>query len=135
MGQPSYCAGFESAELFWWRVYVEACRRGLGSRLVTLVVVLGDGADWIWHYASAFLAVAGVQIVEIVDLYHALEHLGLVAGLVLGQGSCAAAVWRAARKKELIEQGVALILAARGDLKPDTPEAAEEIRKAIGYFQ
>jgi hypothetical protein len=44
MGRPSYCVGFESAELFWYRVYVEACRRGLGTALVTLVVVLGDGA-------------------------------------------------------------------------------------------
>lgn len=135
MGKPSYCAGFESAETFWWRVYVEACRRGLGSKLVTLVVVLGDGADWIWHYAAAFLAVAGVHVIEIVDLYHALEHLGLVAGLVLGEGSHAAKAWLAARKKELLEQGVAPVLVALADLKPDTVVAAEEVRKAIGYFQ
>ena len=64
-----------------------------------------------------------------------LLHLGLVAGVVLGQGSHAAEAWLAARKKELLEQGVASILAALVDLKPDTPEAAEEIRKAIGYFQ
>jgi len=135
LGKPSYCAGFESAETFWWRVYVEACRRGLGSALVTLVVVLGDGADWIWRYAAAFLAVAGVQLIEIVDLYHALDHLGLVAGVVLGQGSGAAEAWRAARKKELLEHGVAPILVALTDLKPNTPVAAEEVRKAIGYFQ
>lgn len=135
LGKPSYCAGFESAETFWWRVYVEACRRGLGSTLVTLVVVLGDGADWIWRYAAAFLAVAGVQVIEIVDLYHALEHLGLVAGVVLGPGSRTAEAWLAVRKKELLEQGPAPILVALADLKPDTPEAAEEVRKAIGYVQ
>jgi hypothetical protein len=135
MGKPSYCAGFESAETFWWRVYVEACRRGLGSKLVTLVVVLGDGADWIWRYAAAFLAVAGVQIIEIVDLYHALEHLGLVAGLIWGQGSRAATDWQVARKTELLEQGVAPVLVALADLTPDTITAAEEVRKALGYFQ
>lgn len=134
MGKPSYCAGFEGAETFWWRVYVEAGRRGLGSTLVTLVVVVGDGADWIWRYAAAFLAVTGVQVIEIVDLDHALEHLGLVAGVVLGQGSRAAEVWLASCKKELLAQGAAPILAALADLKPDTPEAAEEVRKAIGYF-
>ena len=135
LGPPSYCAGFESAETFWWRVYVEACRQGLGSTLVTLVVVLGDGADWIWRSAAAFLAVAGVQIIEIVDLYHAWEHLGAVAGVVLGQGNGTAQAWLGARKKELLAQGVAPILVALVDLKPATPEAAEEVRKAIGYFQ
>lgn len=135
MGKPSYCAGFEGGETFWWRVYVEACRRGLGTSLVTLVVVLGDGADWIWRYAAAFLAVAGVQIIEIVDLYHALEHLGVVGGIVLGHGSSAAAAWLAARKTELLQQGAAPILAALADLKPATPEAAEEVRKTLGYFR
>jgi hypothetical protein len=135
LGNPSYCAGFEGAEPFWWRVYVEACRRGLGTDRVKLIVVLGDGADWIWRYAAAFLAVAGVQIIEIVDLYHALEHLGLVARIVLGQGSRATETWLAARKKELLEQGAAPILAALADLEPDTLEAAEEVRKGIGYFQ
>ena len=135
MGKPSYCAGFESAETFWWRVDVEACRRGLGSTLVTVVVVVGDGADWIWRYAAAFLAVAGVQVIEIVDLYHALEHLGWVAGVVLGQGSRAAETWRSARKMELLEQGAAPILVALADLTPDTPEAAEEVRQALGYFR
>jgi len=135
MGKPSYCAGFESAETFWWRLYVEACRRGLGTKRVRLVVVLGDGADWIWHYAAVFLAVAGVEIVEIVDLYHALEHLGRVAGVVLGSGSLAATKWLTERHQELREQGATPILTALAALKPETPEAAEEVRKAIGYFQ
>ena len=135
LGEPSYCAGFESAETFWWRVYGEACRRGLGSQLVRVVVVLGDGADWIWRYAAAFLAVGGVQIVEIVDFYHALEHLGLVAGLVLGHGNRAAEAWLAERKTELLAHGTAPILVALADLRPDTSDAAEEVRKAISYFQ
>ncbi len=43
-GQASYCAGTEEAEIFWWRVYAEACRRGLGTPAVQTVIVLGDGA-------------------------------------------------------------------------------------------
>lgn len=72
MGTPSDGVGFESAETVWFRVYVEACRRGLGTALVSRVVVLGDGAARIWHYAAAFL---GVKLTAIVDISHAFEHL------------------------------------------------------------
>lgn len=134
MGKPSYCAGFESAEVFWYRVYVEACRRGLGTAMVTLVVVLGDGAEWIWHYASAFLAVSGVKVVEILDIYHAFEHLGVVADAVFGQGSQAAREWVEPLRRRLEAEGAGPILEALGKLKPDRAEASEEVRKAIGYF-
>ena len=91
MGSPSYCVGFESAELFWYRVYVEACRRGLGTALVTLVVVLGDDGRMdlalCQHYAKGFLAVAGVKVIEIVDIHHSFEHLEAVAEAAFGQWS------------------------------------------------
>ena len=93
MGKPSYCAGFESAEAFWYRLYVEACRCGLGSKLVTMIVVLGDGAGWIWHHVPDFLEFDGVEVVEIVDFYHACEHLARVAGAVFGEGSAGAKEW------------------------------------------
>lgn len=134
MGKPSYCVGFESAELFWYRVYVEACRQGLGTALVSLVVVLGDGAGWIWHYAEAFLGIAGVKLIEIVDIYHAFAHLEVVAGAVLGQGSEAAKQWVGPLKQRLEAEGTAPVLIALAALKSENPQAAEEVRKAIGYF-
>lgn len=134
MGRPSYCVGFESAELFWYRVYVEACRRGLGTALVTLVVVLGDGAGWIWHYAKAFLAVAEVTVIEIVDIYHAFEHLEVVAEAVFGQGSEAAKQWVGPLKQRLEAEGAAPILTELVGLKPGAGKASDEVRKAIGYF-
>jgi hypothetical protein len=139
MGSPSYCVGFESAELFWYRVYVEACRRGLGTALVTLVVVLGDGAGWIWHYASAFLAVEvgtwRVKVIEIVDIYHAFEHLEVVANAVFGQGSEAARQWVGPLKRRLEAEGAAPILSGLAALTPpEASGASEELRKALGYF-
>ena len=47
LGGQSYCVGLEQAEGFWYRVYAEACRRGLGGMALVLVAVLGNGADWI----------------------------------------------------------------------------------------
>jgi len=38
-------------------------------------VVLGDGADWIWKRAAQFVGGPGREVVEIVDLDHAYEHL------------------------------------------------------------
>ena len=134
MGRPSYCVGFESADLFWYRVYVEACRRGLGTALVTLVVVLGDGAAWIWHYAAGFLAVAGVKVIEIVDIYHAFEHLEEVAAAVFGQGSDAAKEWVGPLKQQLAAEGAAPVLTALAALQPVDAKASDEVRKAIGYF-
>lgn len=134
MGKPSYCAGFESAETFWFRVYVEACRRGLGGALVTMVVVLGDGADWIWRYASSFLAVGPVKVVEILDIYHAFQHLATVANAVFGQGSAAGKEWVEQLKKGLLEEGAAPVLEALAELKPEDAAGADEVRKGIGYF-
>jgi hypothetical protein len=134
MGSPSYCAGFESAETFWYRVYVEACRRGLGTALVSLVVLLGDGADWIWRYGSRFLALEGVKVIEILDIYHALEHLGVVANAVFGQGSEAAKAWLERVAECLVEQGAGPILTALGDLQPNDAEALDKVRKALAYF-
>ena len=93
VGPAAYCAGLEPAEAFWYRLYVTACRQGLGSPALALVVVLGDGAEWIWHYAARFLTIGAVEVVEIVDLYHAWEHLGTVAQAVFGAGSAASTAW------------------------------------------
>lgn len=136
LGRQSTCAGFETAATFWYRVYVEACRRGLGTPSLTLLVLLGDGADWIWRYGRQFLALKGVELVEIVDLFHAIEHLWTVAHAVFGAGSPKAVAWVAPLKRALLTAGVGPVLAAVEALAPvaETEAAAEEVRKARGYF-
>jgi ribosomal protein L34E len=138
MGSPYYCAGFENAEAFWYRVYVEACRQGLGTNQVGLVVLLADGAEWIWHYGHRFLAVEvgnkRVEVIEIVDIFHAFEHLGTIAGAVFGQASEAAKQWVEPLKRDLRTRGASPILAALRSLNSTDPNAAEEVRKGIGYF-
>jgi len=134
LAQPSYCAGLEKAEDFWYRVYAEACRRGLGSLSLLTIAVLGDGADWIWRYARAFVAVGRVQVVEIVDIFHAWEHLWTVANAVFGVGSAQAREWVNPLKGQLIEQGVGAVLEALSQLAAEDGEAAKEVSKAIAYF-
>ncbi len=134
MGQPNYCAGIEEAEEFFYRLYVQACQAGLGDPSVKMVVVLGDGAEWIWRRAAAFLAIPGVQVIEIVDIYHAFEHLGDVAKAVFGAGTERAAQWLQPVKRRLEEIGAEAVLRALSQLRPGDEAAAEEVRKATEYF-
>src|SRR5438067_8874373 len=104
-GGPSWpgpavcCAGLESAEEFWYRVYVTACQGGL-SQQTRRVVVLGDGAEWIWNRAAHFVGGPGMAVVEIVDIYHAYEHLWAV-GRALGQARGGQRLGRTAQRRPL----------------------------------
>lgn len=68
-GSTSYTGAIETAEQFGPRLYREAYDRGLNS--AGKKVVLGDGAIWIWNIADEHFPGA----VQIVDLYHARQHL------------------------------------------------------------
>ncbi|MCA1597426.1 MAG: ISKra4 family transposase [Chloroflexi bacterium] len=133
-GTASYGAGFEEAEDFWYRAYVEACRRGLGTPAVQTVVVLGDGAEWIWHRAAAFLGTGPHEVVEIVDIYHAYEYLWSVGHALFGAGTPEAVRWVEPLKDQLYTQGAAPVLAALEASQPPSAEAAEIVRVAHGYF-
>jgi Uncharacterised protein family (UPF0236) len=129
----SYCCGLEAVEHFWPRLVREAVRRGLG-RGVQVVVVLGDGAPWIWKQARCQLGLVGVVVVEILDFWHACDYLGKVAAAVFGQGSLRATAWLAPLRHHLREQGPAPVLRALSKLKPKAAAAADVVRRASDYF-
>lgn len=55
-----------------------------GAHLADSLVLLGDGARWIWDRLDEFVAAVAIEparFVAIVDYYHAVEHLGAVADL------------------------------------------------------
>ncbi|MGH9074718.1 MAG: ISKra4 family transposase [Acidimicrobiales bacterium] len=127
-GSSSYMATFEGVEAFGSLVFAEARRRG--SARAGRLTVLGDGAPWIWNLAGQHFPGA----TQIVDLYHAREHVhDLWALVVTGLGKHAAS-WLADRLADL-DRGdvVALAAASRSVDLPD--EKAAEVEKALGYFQ
>ena len=65
----SYSGAIETADEFGKRMYVEAWKRGWSR--ARKKVVLGDGAEWIWNIAQQQFPGA----IQIVDLYHARQHL------------------------------------------------------------
>ena len=70
----SYTGAIETAEQFGRRLYVEAWKRGWHRAREK--VVIGDGAPWIWNLADEQFPGA----VQILDLYHARQHLWELAG-------------------------------------------------------
>src|SRR5579859_39093 len=65
----TYTGAIETAEEFGKRLYLEAWNRGWSR--AQKKVVIGDGAEWIWNLADQHFPSA----VQIVDLFHAREHL------------------------------------------------------------
>src|SRR5512135_1044616 len=49
-----------------------------------MILFVADGARWIWNRVGALLRRLGIkpgQVNELVDFYHAVEHLGTIAAL------------------------------------------------------
>ncbi len=56
----------------------------LGISAADRVLFVADGARWIWNRIGALVHGVGLkseQVYELIDFYHAVEHLGKVAGL------------------------------------------------------
>lgn len=68
-GSTTYVGAIETAQEFGLRLYLEACKRGWSR--AKKKVVIGDGAEWIWNIADQHFPGA----IQIVDLYHARQHL------------------------------------------------------------
>lgn len=131
-GPISYVAGWLPAVEFGIRLYAEAVRRGLEQ--AEEVVILGDGARWIWQLAEEHFPGA----VQILDFWHASERVWKVAKAVWGEGSCRAKEWAEQQIAEHLIKGDAEgLISAIGALPPvaPLPGATRSVpEQAIEYF-
>ena len=125
----TYVGAIETAECFGPRIYAEAVRRGLTR--AEKVIVLGDGAKWIWGVVEEHFLGA----IEIVDLYHAREHLEKLAKRLYGTKGAACQAWISARRDELDEGKVEEVIAAMGKRRVPDSQAQEELEKEKEYFR
>lgn len=132
-GSVSYSAAVESAathdadaELapFARRVDREARRRGFDR--ARRRVVLGDGAPWIWRIADELFP----EAVQIVDLFHAKQHLWDVAKAVYGPGTDMAERWAKRRRDELDDGRLGPLLRAL-----QRHGHRDEARRCIDYLR
>src|SRR5947199_7406229 len=97
------------------------------------VVVLGDGAPWIWKLADEHFPGA----VQIVDLYHAQEHVWQVARAVNGAQTQAAELWAKPACDLLVHGHIEKLVATIAALPPIAPDPGESrsvSEKAVDYF-
>lgn len=125
----TYVAAIESAEEFGLRLYTEAWRRGWSR--APKKAVIGDGAVWIWRLADQHFPGA----IQIVDLYHARQHLFELGGKLFPQDDQARKRWLA-RCLDRLERGRidALVKIVR-DVHPAHAELAQFVRNQADYFQ
>jgi len=126
----TYVGAIETAEEFGLRIYTEAWNRGWDR--ATIRVVMGDGSHWIWNLADQHFPGA----LQIVDLYHAREHLWDLARKLHPADAAAQQRWLM-RKLDGLENGkieklaTALRKLADGE---QNPELGRAIRIEAEYF-
>jgi hypothetical protein len=125
----SYVAAIETAEDFGLRIYTEAWRRGWSR--AKKKVVIGDGAVWIWNLADQHFPGA----IQIVDLYHARQHLWELSAKLFPAAEQARKRWMACRLKQLEAGKIETLVKTLGALQPQNPELARVVSKEADYFQ
>jgi len=124
----SYAATFAPAAEFGTLMAAEARRRGAAH--VRQLVILGDGAAWIWNLATRHFP----EATQIVDLYHARQHLHELAGLLEFMLGDARDSWLHTRLDELDAGDIAAICAAARAF-PLAGSKADDLATALGYFE
>jgi hypothetical protein len=104
--QARYTGRIETSESTGKRLWHLACRNGL--REAKEVVVIGDGAAWIWNQAALRFSRAR----QILDWYHASEHVWACANELHGEGTKKAARWARRMLDLLYEHGGRRLLKA-----------------------
>jgi hypothetical protein len=129
----TYVGAIETAEEFGFRIYSEAWRRGW--EWAKLKVVIGDGAVWIWNLANQHFAGA----IQIVDLYHARQHLWEIAALLHPNDPVAKKSWMAPMRDLLDKGEIELLVACLREIAAQRTVShsglAEEILKEAEYFE
>lgn len=124
----STIATMERSEKFGEFLYLEAVRRGV--RRAQDVVFVADGAAWIWNLAGHHFPDA----VEIVDWYHATQHLWEVANAWYGDGTKKAKDWVKRNKGRLIEDGVERVISSIKQWQPKGEDKQKAKRENLHYF-
>jgi hypothetical protein len=125
----SYVAAIETAEAFGLRLYTEAWRRGWSR--AQKKVVIGDGAIWIWNLADQHFPGA----IQIVDLYHARQHLWDLSAKLFPNNSKGLRQW-IARCLDRLERGkIEALVKILRDSPPGTDELAKTIANEAEYFE
>jgi hypothetical protein len=124
----SYIAHLGGPDVFGEMIWAEAARRDWEYAADTEVI--GDGAPWIWNLALDHF----YDSRQMVDWYHATEHLAAAARLIEGEGTPAAKRWFKAQAKSLFQGHILQVVSALEAEAQQNPAIAEGLLKEAGYF-
>jgi len=113
---------------FGRRLHWEALRGGLGRAQARLVA--GDGAPWIWNVAQDRWSGA----TEVLDFYHASQHLWELSRALHGPDEAATAQWAEARRHQLRHGKEKRVMDEVAGLKVPRGEAGQVIQREQNYF-
>ena len=124
----TYAGAIETAEEFGLRMYTEAWRRGWSH--AKKQVVIGDGAVWIWNLADQHFPGA----IQIVDLFHAREHLWELSAKLFVNDERGRKRWMARCLKQLDRGKIEAVVKTLRELKSLNPELAKIVHNEADYF-
>ena len=128
--QRGYVATRLGLEALLPQLHHEAIVRGLGQ--AQRVLVIADGAVWIWNLVRDRFPQAHQQL----DLYHADEHLWAVAHELYGHKTPEARAWVAPLLQQIRNDQTPTVIATLAELKPRLLQAQQEkLQTQIDYFQ
>ena len=120
------CLG--DADAIFGRLWAELRERAwLGAS--TVVVVVGDGSEWIWKRATMF-----VNRCEILDFWHAMEYAWAYARLQFGEGSRRADTWTQRIARDLKAGKVLEVIARLKTLQPTSNESRVALDNLVKYY-
>jgi hypothetical protein len=130
ISQRGYVATRLGIEELTRQLHREAIQRGLGQ--AQQVLVIADGAVWIWNVAKDRFSDARQRL----DLYHADENLWAVANDLYGKGTPEARAWVAPLLQQVRDDQTLAMIQTLAELKPTLLQAQQEkLQTKIEYFE
>ena len=132
---PRYVASESQAMDFRQQLAALATQTGIYQDETTMdteeVVVIGDGAAWIWNLADEHFPGA----TEILDYMHAKTHLYDVAKQAFGEDDRETVeTWVDTTETPLYDGETAQVVARIRDLETQNPEIRDALEREVGYF-
>jgi hypothetical protein len=125
----TYVGAIETAEAFGKRLYLEAWKRGWSRAQKR--VLMGDGSEWIWNQAQEHFPGA----TQIVDLYHAREHLWELARKLHPNHEANQNRWMMVHQDLLDDGKIEELVSSFRSMETSQAELAEKIRTEAEYFE
>lgn len=126
----TYTGAIETADDFGKRIYLEAWNRGWSR--AAKKVVMGDGAEWIWNLADLHFPGA----VQIVDLYHARQHLWELARKLYPNAPLGQKAWMKVHQQRLLDKGkIEKLVFCLRSIESTDADVREKIRTEVDYFE